>query len=322
MQLRYRTYRSYLRARFGRPVLRVPIDAGLGCPNRDGTRSRQGCTFCDNRSFSPAAGASEPAVEQLRRALRRSSRRYDLFIPYLQPYTNTHAPVDRLEQLYEPLLRVPGVVGLALGTRPDCLPREVCDYLASVARRTYLCVELGLQSADDRVLAACNRGHDFAAFVRAVGELSERGIETVAHVMAGLPGQTPEGVLRMADVLAGMPVAGVKIHQLMIVAGTAIERLYREGGVAALSLDDYVRLVGEFVARLRPDQCIHRVAAESSKERGLVAPQWSAEKQRVVAGVNRYMERAGIRQGSRLAVSAPPVECVRAEGEGSRIDAR
>ncbi|MBD3316660.1 MAG: TIGR01212 family radical SAM protein [Chitinivibrionales bacterium] len=300
MKLHYKTYRSYLRARFGRPILRIPVNAGFDCPNRDGTISRRGCTFCDNATFSPVATVETPGVEQLRAAISLASPRYELFIAYLQPYSNTYAPVKRLRQVYEPLLGITGVVGLAVGTRPDCVPKDVCDYLAEVAKRTYLCVELGLQSTDDRVLAACGRGHTFADFVEAVKRLAERGIEIVAHLMVGLPGQTAAQVLRMAEQLSTMPVAGVKLHQLMVVRGTPMERLYEEGGVVAPALEEYVELVGEFIARLRPDQHIHRVSAQSTKERGLIAPEWSVEKSRVVEALNAFMERAGIMQGSRL----------------------
>jgi hypothetical protein len=269
-------------------VLRIPVHAGFSCPNRDGAISTVGCSFCDNRSFSPAAIAAEPAIDQLHAGIRRT-RGYGAYIAYLQPFSNTHGTVDQLRSVYEALIAVPGVVGLAVGTRPDCLPPGVCEYLADVNRRTYLCVELGLQSGHDATLLRVNRGHSVADFVHAVDELHKRGIEIAAHVILGLPGEDRGMMRATARLLASLPVTGVKIHQLMIVKGTALEREYREGLISVLSLDEYAGHLGDFLACLRPDQLVHRIVAESSRETGLIAPAWSADKTAAIAYIHRAL---------------------------------
>jgi radical SAM protein (TIGR01212 family) len=293
----YTTYRSYLKNRFGKPVLKIPINAGFSCPNRDGTKSDTGCTFCDNRSFSPVALNSSSVVSQLSQVIQRASDTVDLFIPYLQPFTNTYGSVEQLTSVYEPLIALPGVIGLAVGTRPDCLSGEICDYLADIARRTYLSVEIGLQSASDEVLGYNNRGHTFADFKEAVGRLAEREIEVVAHVMIGLPKDTRAKVVDTAQELARLPVHGIKLHQLMIIKDTRMEEWYNREEVTPLELEEYAVLAGEFIICLRPDQCIHRIMADSKPEYGLIAPLWSAEKMKSVECIKRYMQENELFQG-------------------------
>ncbi len=294
----YRTYRSYIRERFGKPVLKVPINGGFSCPNRDGTIGVSGCTFCDNRAFSPVADSHAPAIEQLQRAIAKAAHRFDLFMPYLQPYSNTYGPVSKLRSVYEPLVAHPKTAGLAVGTRPDCFCDETFEYLHDVARRIYLSVELGLQSADDEVLRMCRRGHTYGDFERSAKRLAVSGIEVVAHVMIGLPGDSPESVCLTAERLASLPVHGVKLHQLMVVEGTEIARWYREGKVQELGLERYAELVGMFLARLRPDQCIHRLVADTRTEKGLLAPSWSADKSRTISYIHGYLAKSGIFQGA------------------------
>lgn len=296
----YNTYRTYLKKRFGKPVLKIPINGGFSCPNRDGTKSSSGCTFCDNSSFSPAALDSSSVVSQLTTSIQRASSKVELFIAYLQPFTNTYGTVEQLKYIYEPIIAIPGVIGLAVGTRPDCLSSEVCDYLADIAKRTYLSIEIGLQSASDETLAYNNRGHTYLDFVEAVLKLKDRAVESVAHVMVGLPGDTRESMLNTARELAKLPVQGIKIHQLMIIRGTQMEEWYRQGKVIPLTLEEYALLVSDFISLLRPDQYIHRILADSKPEHGLVSPLWSAEKMKSLALIKEYMDKNGIQQGSRF----------------------
>jgi radical SAM protein (TIGR01212 family) len=272
------TYRSYLKSRFGGGVLKVPVSAGFSCPNRDGTKSAEGCAFCDNRAFSPAYASGLTPVEQVRRAIERHGGRYKFFLPYLQPYSNTYAPLDKLKSVYEPLLSVEGVVGLAIGTRPDCFNEATYEYLGDLNKRAYLSVELGLQSGHDTILKLMNRGHTVQDFRDAVGSLDRLGIETVAHVILGFPGETEGMALETADMLAGLPVRGVKVHQLMVIEGTPLARMYQSGELREMALEEYANLLGKFISRLRPDQHIHRIAADSKPEHGLIAPLWSADK--------------------------------------------
>jgi hypothetical protein len=295
----YNTYPSYLKQRFGTPVLKIPLNAGFSCPNRDGTIGENGCSFCDNRSFSPVAITAASLIDQFTNAIHKDRDKYSAFIAYLQPFTNTYAPVSRLSEIYEPLIHYPGVVGLAVGTRPDCLDAAVRDYLADVSKRTYLSVEIGLQSASDSVLSANHRGHGVSDFVDAVTKLSTLDIETVAHVMIGLPGDTTAGATKTAKFIASLPVAGVKIHQLMVIAGTQIHQWYLDGTVPLLTLEQYGEAVCEFLAHLRPDQHIHRIMANASAKNGLVAPLWSTEKMRSLNYLHAMMERKNVAQGSK-----------------------
>jgi hypothetical protein len=236
-------------------------------------------------------------LEQLKRAIQKAPARYKCFIAYLQPFSNTYAPVPRLRSIFEPLISCPGVVGLAVGTRPDCLGQNVCDYLRDISMRTYLNVEIGIQSCDDTVLARINRSHTFAQFTEACARLSAMNIEITAHVMLGLPGQGDESVRESARALSSLPIQGIKIHQLMIIEGTPMAGLYRENRLQPLSLERYSELAGTFLSHLRPDQFIHRLVADTCSGRGLIAPAWSLDKMKALAHIDRYLADNSIRQG-------------------------
>jgi hypothetical protein len=304
----YLSYRSYLKKRFNTSVLKIPLNAGFSCPNRDGTIGLEGCSFCDNRSFSPVAVTTALLLDQLKSSIAKDRAKHEKFIAYLQPFSNTYGTQKQLEEIYEPLIVFPGVVGLAVGTRPDCFTRDIYDYLESVSKRTYLSIEIGLQSANDATLQFNKRGHDVETFTKAVLELSSRGIETVAHVMIGLPpggGTEPprenrDDAAATAKLLASLPVTGIKIHQLMIIKGTLIQQWYDKGEIAALSLEEYADILCDFLSRVRPDQHIHRIMADSSEKCGLIAPLWSAEKMNSIAYLHVVMEKRGLIQGSNL----------------------
>ncbi len=295
----YRSYRKYVRERFGRAVLTIPVNAGLTCPNRDGTKSVAGCSFCDNRSFSPVWDDTAPVIEQIEQGIAAANKKFSAFIVYLQPFSNTYGPLSRLEPIYEAIIAIPGVVGIALGTRPDCFSEEKYDYLHDLSRRTYLSVEVGLQSSHDATLTLHGRGHSMEDFSRCIHALSTRGISTVAHVMLGLPPETEPMMLATAREIARLPVTGVKIHQLMVIRGTLLHAWYAEGKVECLTLERYAQLVARFVSHMRPDQLIHRIVADSSIEKGLVAPLWSAEKLKALHYINTYMDKEGVSQGAR-----------------------
>lgn len=275
----YNSYRTYLKKRFGGPVLKIPLNGGFSCPNRDGAFSYQGCYFCDNRSFSPVSDCKEiSSLEQLRLSIEKDSGRHSRFLPYLQPFSNTYGTVGTLQRVYEPLISEPGSIGIAIGTRPDCFTSDIYDYLSDIAARTYVSVELGVQSGNNNVLHSVNRGHTWEDFEKTVEYLSKRNIETVAHIMLGLPGESEDSMIATACKLARMPVQGVKIHQLMIIEGTEFEKIYKEKKLEVLTLENYTRLVSRFLEQLRPDQHIHRLMANSRREFGLLAPDWSEKK--------------------------------------------
>jgi radical SAM protein (TIGR01212 family) len=304
---RYHALSRYLRARFGARVYRVTIDAGFTCPNVDGTVAVGGCVYCDNRSFSPNRRLPRTGVrEQVRRGVAALGRRYgaDRFLAYFQAATNTYAPVEKLRRLYDDALDHPQVVGLAVGTRPDCVPDPVLDMLEWYARHTYVCLELGLQTVHDRSLEWMNRGHDAGAFLDAVSRCQGRGFDLCAHVILGLPGESAADMLATADALAALPVQGVKIHNLHVVKGTPLEGMYRRGEVDLFGRDEYVRVVCDFLERLPPGMVIHRLSGDAPPDY-LVAPAWCLDKPALLGAIDAELARRGGWQG-RLWHAAQP----------------
>lgn len=296
----YLSYRSIIKKRFGCPVLKIPVNAGFSCPNRDGTISSTGCSFCDNRSFSPVAETTDSIRCQIANAIARDRQKHNKFIVYLQPFSNTYGSQKQLGQIYEPIIAYPNVVGLAIGTRPDCFTEDTFNYLADVAKRTYLSVELGLQSANDETLRLHRRGHSANDFAQAVTELSKRNIETVAHIMIGLPPETRDHAINTARFIASLPVSGVKIHQAMVIRGTALEKMFDNSDFAPLALEEYADVLCEFIAHLRPNQHIHRIMADAKIENGLIAPLWSSEKIASVNFIQGIMEKRKLVQGKKF----------------------
>ncbi|GLI37655.1 TIGR01212 family radical SAM protein [Geobacter hydrogenophilus] len=297
---RYTAFADELRRVFGCRVQRISVDAGFTCPNRDGTAGTGGCIFCGGKGSGSFGIRPELSVtHQLLHGKDFLARRYGAakFLAYFQAYSNTYAPVERLRLLYDEALAVPDVAGLIVGTRPDCLPSEVLDLLAGYARRTYFWLELGLQSPLDRTLISLNRGHDFASFVDAVARSRERGIRVCAHVILGLPGESREEMVATAEILNGLGVEGVKLHQLHVMKGTVLEEMYRQGEGRCLERDAYVDIVCDFLARLDPRIVIHRLVGDAPADQ-LVAPDWSLRKGEVLDAVDAELERRGTRQGA------------------------
>ncbi len=299
--LPYLDLNTHLRRRFGRRVQKIALDAGFTCPNRDGRVSRGGCLYCNARGSGTGAWARGlNLTAQLRQGMARLKDRYqaDRFIAYFQSFSNTYAPVARLQALYDEVLGLPDVVGLSVGTRPDCLEEGALELLAGYARERLLWLELGLQSAHDRTLAALNRGHDVACFSRAVERAAARGLEVVAHVILGLPGEGPEEMAATADYLASLPLQGVKIHLLYVVRGSALAHLYQQGAYTCLSEDSYVSLAVDFVELLPRRLVIHRLTGDPHPQE-LLAPRWCLNKARVLGRIREEFIRRGSSQGSR-----------------------
>ncbi len=299
--LPYLDLNTHLRRRFGQRVQKIALDAGFTCPNRDGRVSKGGCLYCNARGSGTGAWARGlNLTAQLRQGMARLKDRYqtDRFIAYFQSFSNTYAPVARLQALYDEGLGLSEVVGLSVGTRPDCLEEGVLELLAGYARERLLWLELGLQSAHDRTLAALNRGHDVACFSRAVERAAARGLEVVAHVILGLPGEGPKEMAATADYLASLPLQGVKIHLLYVVRGSALASLYQQGAYACLSEDDYVSLAVDFVELLPRRLVIHRLSGDPHPQE-LLAPSWCLDKARVLGRIREEFCRRGSSQGSR-----------------------
>lgn len=289
-------------SRYGERVHKLAINAGFTCPNRDGSKGRGGCTFCNNASFTPAARRMPAVAEQIdagRRVLakRTGARR---FIAYFQAYTNTYADVDKLATLYEQALREPDVVGLSVGTRPDCLPPAVLDLLQHIRARGYeVWLELGLQSACDATLARVNRGHGFADYRNAVQAARRRGIPVCTHLIAGLPGEGREALLSSLAKVLALGVDGLKLHPLHVVRGTALANTWRQGEYAPLHLHDYLSFAADVVERTPRAIVFHRLTGTAAAPL-LLAPAWCATKWQVLNGIEQELLRRGTRQGSAI----------------------
>ncbi|MCB0833809.1 MAG: TIGR01212 family radical SAM protein [Bacteroidetes bacterium] len=304
------TYNQYLQARFGQRVQSVTIDAGFTCPNRDGTVASGGCTYCSNDSFSPASHTYRPKVyikpttpvsKQIDDQIGFLGRRYgtDKFIAYFQAFSNTYAPVDQLEALYAEALANPSIIGLTVGTRPDCVEEEKLDLFERLARTHYVSLEYGCESIYDTTLKWANRGHDFACFVDAVERTSARGLTVGAHYMLGFPTETRTEMLAAAEKLSSLPISFLKLHNLHIVDKTVLARQYAAEPFSIFRLEEYVNLVADFLERLRPDICIQRLHAETPAPLR-IAPAWSTTGQEMQQLVQKELEKRNTHQGCRF----------------------
>ncbi|PYZ97120.1 TIGR01212 family radical SAM protein [Alteribacter lacisalsi] len=296
---RYVTWNSHLRRQFGEKIFKVPLDAGFDCPNRDGNVASGGCTFCSERGSGDFAGdRADDLVTQFHTVRDKMHRKWKnaKYIGYFQAYTNTYAPVDELREMYEVILKQEGVVGLSIATRPDCLPDDVVDYLAELNERTYLWVELGLQTAHDRTGDLINRAHDFDCYVEGVKKLRERGIRVCSHIINGLPLETHQMMLETAKEVAKLDVQGIKIHLLHLLRRTPMVKQYEKGLVEFLSLEEYVNLVCDQLEVLPPDLIIHRLTGDGPSDL-MIGPMWSLNKWDALNGIDAEMKRRGSWQG-------------------------
>ena len=301
-QLRINSYGHYLRRRFGCRVSKVNVDAGFTCPNRDGSLDTDGCIFCGGsgsgshgiqRGLS-VAGQLEDGKEVMRRKYRAAK-----FIAYFQAYSNTYASVGHLQELFAEALTVSGVVGLIVATRPDCLPDDRLDYLHDLNCKTYLWLELGMQSMYDKSLAFINRRHDHACTVKAIKGAKARGVRVCVHIILGLPGETREEILAMAGELNRRGVDGVKLHLLHVMKGTRLSEMYARGEVTVMGRDEYAGLVCDFLELLDPRILIHRLTGDGGRD-NLVAPLWSLKKFEILNLIDAELERRGTRQGTKF----------------------
>lgn len=299
---RYTDYSTYLRTIYGCRVQKISLDAGLSCPNRDGTLSTGGCIYCNARgSGTGAHGDGLSITAQLLAGKAALSNRYKAkkFIAYFQSFSNTYAPVSTLRRLYDEALAVADVVGLSIGTRPDCVADPVLELLSGYAADHLIWIEYGLQSAHDATLAFINRGHDAACFQKAVDAAQTRGLKACAHVILGLPQESRDQMLATARFLAGLPVAGVKLHLLYVLRGTPLEKLYHEGSYRCLSQATYVELVCDFLEHLPQQVVIQRLTGDPHPAE-LVAPQWSLRKRETLALIETRLAQRNTWQGKRL----------------------
>ena len=299
MNKRYNDLNTYFRSLFGCRVQKITVDAGLSCPNRDGSVSTGGCIYCNARGSGTGAFAKGQSItDQLLRGKESLGRRYKAkkFIAYFQSFTNTYAPIDTLKELYEEALSVADIVGLSIGTRPDCVGEPVLELLQSYTVRWHVWIEYGLQSARNSTLEYINRGHDVRCFEEAIASTRNRGIKTCAHVILGLPHEDRRDVLHTAKTIADLGLDGVKLHLLYVVKDSPLETLYRRGEYKCLEQREYVDLVCDFLERVPKTMVIQRLTGDPHPEE-LVAPEWSLNKFKTLALINSILEKRDSWQG-------------------------
>lgn len=296
---RFHTWNTEMRHQFGNKIFKVMLDAGFTCPNRDGSIAKGGCTFCSARGSGDFAGRRrDDLVTQFNTIRDRQHLKWPhaKYIGYFQAYTNTYAPVEVLREYFEAILEQPGVVGLSIATRPDCLPDDVVDYLAELNERTYLWVEMGLQTIHESTSDLINRAHDSKCYLDAVEKLRKRNIRVCTHIIYGLPQETHEMMLDTGRAVANMDVQGIKIHLLHLMRKTPMVKQYEAGLLRFLEKDEYVRLIVDTLEFLPPEMIVHRLTGDAPRDL-LIGPMWSLKKWEVLNAIDDELKRRDTWQG-------------------------
>ena len=305
-EIRYNDLSAYLSAHFPYKVQKISLNAGFTCPNRDGTVGYGGCTYCNNQTFNPAYCKTEKTVtEQLEEGKQFFARKYPemKFLAYFQAYTNTYAELEELKRKYEEALQVKDVVGIVIGTRPDCMPDALLDYLEDLNKRTFLIVEYGVESTDNDTLKRINRGHTFEVAEEAIRMTAARGIRVGAHIILGLPGESNEQLIEQAGVLSRLPLTTLKLHQLQLIKGTRMAHEFemQPEDFHLYSADEYIDLVIDYVEHLRPDLVLERFVSQSPKEL-LIAPDWGLKNHEFTDKVKKRMRERDAWQGKKYVI--------------------
>ena len=297
--MEYKEFGTWLQAELGCKAQKLSVDAGLTCPNRDGTLGRGGCTFCDNRTFNPAYCRQGGSItDQLEAGKRFFSRKYPTmkYLAYFQSYSNSYGTLSHLKELYEEALRVPDVVGLVIGTRPDCMPDALLEYLEELNRRTFLLVEYGVESANEETLVRVNRGHTFAQARECIIRTAQRGIREGVHMILGFPWETRSELIRQAQLIASLPITTLKLHQLQVIRGTQLAREYELHPWPLPTAEEYVDLVLEYISHLPPSLVLERFVSQSPPEY-VIAPRWGLKNHEFSALVKKAIQKRSTQLG-------------------------
>lgn len=297
--MEYKEFGTWLQAELGCKAQKLSVDAGLTCPNRDGTLGRGGCTFCDNRTFNPAYCRQGGSItDQLEAGKRFFSRKYPTmkYLAYFQSYSNSYGTLSHLKDLYEEALRVPDVVGLVIGTRPDCMPDALLEYLEELNRRTFLLVEYGVESANEETLVRVNRGHTFAQARECIIRTAQRGIRVGVHMILGFPWETRSELIRQAQLIASLPITTLKLHQLQVIKGTQLAREYELQPWPLPTAEEYVDLVLEYISHLPPSLVLERFVSQSPPEY-VIAPRWGLKNHEFSALVKKAIQKRSTQLG-------------------------
>ena len=306
MKKRYNTLNDYYREIFGEKIFKVPIDAGFDCPNRDGTVAHGGCTFCTVSGSGDAIVAPDaPIRDQFYKEIDFMHRKWPevkKYLVYFQNFTNTHDTVDVIRERYEQAINEPGVVGINIGTRPDCLPDETIVYIAELSERMHVTVELGLQTTYDETSKIINRAHTYDLYVKTVKRLRELAprIEIVSHLINGLPGETHEMMVEnIRRCVTDNEIDGIKLHLLHLMTSTKMQRDYHEGRLKLLSMDEYINIICDQLEIIPKNIVIHRITGDAPRDM-LIGPMWSLKKWEVLNAIDKEMERRGSYQGCKV----------------------
>ncbi len=297
--MEYKEFGTWLQAELGCKAQKLSVDAGLTCPNRDGTLGRGGCTFCDNRTFNPAYCRQGGSItDQLEAGKRFFSRKYPTmkYLAYFQSYSNSYGTLSHLKELYEEALRAPDVVGLVIGTRPDCMPDALLEYLEELNRRTFLLVEYGVESANEETLVRVNRGHTFAQARECIIRTAQRGIRVGVHMILGFPWETRSELIRQAQLIASLPITTLKLHQLQVIRGTQLAREYELHPWPLPTAEEYVDLVLEYISHLPSSLVLERFVSQSPPEY-VIAPRWGLKNHEFSALVKKAIQKRSTQLG-------------------------
>lgn len=294
---RYKHLNQYLKEKFGERTLKICIDGGFTCPNRDGSLGYGGCIYCSEKGSGELIQANSNISEQVRHYFTTyRAQRANKFIAYFQNFTNTYDTIQNLKAKYDSALIDDRIVGLAIGTRPDCITKEIAKLLSSYTDKYYVCVELGLQTSNDEIGRRINRGYTSADFTKAVSILNQYDIDVVAHIMVGLPGETKQDIENTVDFINAHRLQGVKIHSTYVVENTVLADMYRRGEYQPLDLDDYIETLIDILTHLNPNFVIHRISGDAPKDI-LVAPSWNKHKMWILHGFEKRFEARDLWQG-------------------------
>lgn len=300
---RFNAYPQYVKAAFGQRVQKVSVDAGFTCPNRDGTVAYGGCTFCDNHSFNPSYCDPASSIrEQIETGIRFHRKRYHnpgKHLAYFQAYTNTHAPLERLKARYEEALAIPGVIGLVVGTRPDCLQKEILEYFQQLSETKHVILEIGIESCYDHTLRRINRGHSYQQAVDAICQTAAYGIKVGTHLIFGLPGEDEMMQLMSAGLISRLPLDTIKFHQLQLIRGTAMVQDYQRhpGDFHFMPLEDYLEFLIRFIERLNPNFVIERFFSEAPPAVNVTPVQWNLRNDQMLNRLEQLLAKQDTWQG-------------------------
>ena len=300
---RFNSYSNYFRKEFGERIQKLSIDAGFTCPNRDGSERVGGCTFCNNKAFNPSYCLPEKSVtQQINEGIEFHRVRYkktSRYIAYFQAYTNTYAPIDHLRKTYDEAIAHPDIIGIVVGTRPDCVNDEILEYFKELSRKCYLIIEYGIESTYNKTLERINRGHTFEQSVKAIEQTAMCGIKTGGHMIIGLPGETRDMIMKQAKVLSALPINNIKFHQLQLMKGTAMVKEYKNKPTDFYfyDVDEYIDLMVDFLERLNPKFVVERIAGEAPPRFNLTPKIWGLRNDQIINLLEKRLEQRDTWQG-------------------------